>query len=89
MTHKATKNHRGNYTYRGYTIEHSHQDAVVCYGKSATWQISIWSDDDAVLLLREHSATLTQAKIDIDFWLDDLGIEQYTGATYVPKDNNQ
>jgi hypothetical protein len=71
MTHKATKNHAGNYTYRGYTIQHSHQEITDYYGKSATWNIRIDSDEDDT---SEHAETLAQAKRNIDFWIDEVGV---------------
>lgn len=71
-THKAIKNHAGNYTYRGYTIEHSHEDVTTYYGKSATWRIS--KDEDCFEDMSEHAKTLAQAKQTIDFWIDEIGV---------------
>lgn len=67
MTHKATKNHAGNYTYRGFNIQHSHQEITELYGKSSAWHITSKE-------LSETAETLSEAKQTIDFWIDELGV---------------
>jgi len=72
MTHKATKNQAGSYTYRGFTVQHGHEEMTNYYGKSATWCIR--STDEEGNVHSENAETLSQAKANIDWWIDELGM---------------